>query len=321
MLDPSQSLHPRLTHVYQTHRDEMIRSHLKLRHIEVINALLQTGSLSSAAKVMNISQPSATKHLQHAEHSLGYALFRRHAGRLHPTPELLQLAPAIRHAYAGFDDVRRTAVNLRGCPQARLRVATVPALTGLLPVAYAALHAQHPLVRCEFSTGHHDELAQWLLLREIDLAVAFDPVSHPALGSEAVSSCRLVCAALPAVMGKYKDYSQIDAACLSTMPLIELMGSDPVGQLVGRYAERFGWPFPAPLLVKTHQVALELAARGQGVAVVDEISARRFQPALQVLVIQPEIEISVSALFLQPSTLSTAAAHFVAACRAVAQIR
>jgi len=299
----------------------MIRSLMKLRHIEVINALLQTGSLSSAAKVLNISQPSATKHLQHAESSLGYALFRRHAGRLHPTPELLQLAPAIRHAYAGFDDVRRTAVNLRGHPQAKLRVATVPALAGLLPEAYAALHAKHPMVRYEFSTGHHDELAQWLLLREIDLAVAFDPVSHPALGSEAVGSCRLVCAALPVVLGKYKAYPQIDAACLSAMPLIELMGSDPVGQLVSSYAERFGWPFPAPLLVKTHQVALELAACGQGVAVVDEISARRFQPALQVLVIEPETQISVRAMFLQSSTLSAAATHFIAACKAAAQVR
>ncbi len=294
---------------------------MKLRHIEIIHALLQTGSLSSAAKVLNITQPSATKHLQHAESSLGYALFSRHAGRLHPTPELLQLAPAIRHAYAGFDDARRTALNLRGRPQAKLRVATVPALTGLLPEAYAALHAQHPMVRCEFSTGHHDELAQWLLLREIDVAVAFDPVGHPALGTETVGSCRLVCAALPAVLGKYKAHTKIDAARLATMPLIELMGSDPVGQLVSSYAERFDWPFPAPLLVKTHQVALELAARGQGVAVVDEISARRFQPSLQVLVIEPEIHIPVRALFLQPTTLSAAAAHFIAAFSAIAQAR
>lgn len=288
---------------------------MKLRHIEVINAVLQTGSLSAASRLLSISQPSATKHLQHAEQTVGYALFRRHAGRLYPTQELLQLAPSIRQAYAGFDDVRRTAVNLRSRPQARLRVGTVPALAGLLPQAYQALHTQHPDLRCEFSTGHHDELTQWLLLREIDVGIAFDPASHPALAFEELASCRLVCAAQADLLGKYRKAKTIPAAALSSMPIIELLGTDPVGRLVATYAQRYEWPFPAPLLVKTHQVALELAACAQGVAVVDEISAQKFQPALHVLPIEPEARFPVRAMFLHPGALSAAANHFIVACR------
>ncbi len=288
---------------------------MKLRHIEVINAVLQTGSLSAAARLLSISQPSATKHLQHAEQTIGYALFRRHAGRLHPTQELLQLAPSIRQAYAGFDDVRRTAVNLRSRPQARLRVGTVPAMAGLLPDAYQSLHARHPKLRCEFSTGHHHELIQWLLLREIDVGIAFDPPSHPAVGFEDIASCRLVCAAQPELLGKYRKGKTINASALSSMPVIELLGTDPVGRLVATYAQRYEWAFPAPLVVKTHQVALELASRGLGVAVVDEISAQRFQPALQVLSIEPAAGIAVRAMFLHPGALSAAASHFIAACR------
>jgi DNA-binding transcriptional LysR family regulator len=288
---------------------------MKLRHIEVINAVLQTGSLSAAARLLNISQPSATKHLQHAEQTIGYALFQRHAGRLHPTQELLQLAPSIRHAYAGFDDVKRTAVNLRSSPQARLRVGTVPALTNVLPAAYQTLRAQHPDLRCEFSTGHHDELMQWLLLREIDIGVAFDPPSHPAVACEDMGHCRLVCAARPELLGKYRKSKTIPAAALSSMLVVELLGTDPVGRLVASYAQRFEWVFPAPLVVKTHQIALELAAQGLGVAVVDDISAQKFQPALQVLPIVPEARIAVCAMFLHPSALSAAASHFMAACR------
>lgn len=301
---------------------------MKLRHIEVINAVLQTGSLSAASRLLNISQPSATKHLQHAEQTVGYALFRRHAGRLHPTQELLQLAPSIRQAYAGFDDVRRTAVNLRSRPQARLRVGTVPAMAGLLPQAYQALHAQHPELRCEFSTGHHHELIQWLLLREIDVGIAFDPASHPALAFEDLATCRLVCAAQAELLGKYRKgkttnaatNATINAAALASMPVIELLGTDPVGRLVATYAQRYEWAFPAPLVVKTHQVALELAARGAGVAVVDEISAQKFQPALQVLSIEPEARFPVRAMFLHPGALSAAANHFIAACRDVLRV-
>ena len=289
---------------------------MNFRHIEIINAVLQTGSLSAAARLLNISQPSATKHLQHAELKVGYLLFRRQSGRLHPTQELLQLAPAIRSAFASVDDVRRTAAGLHGRPQARLRVGTVPSMAVIVPDAYETLRSKHPDVRCEFSTGHHLELMQWLLLREIDVGIAFDPPAHPALAYEDLAVLHLVCAARPEVLGKFRAAKAINAAALSTMPLIELHNTDPVGRLVGSYGAQFDWRFPAPLVVKTHQVALELATRGLGVAVVDDLSAARFRQQLTLLVIEPQADIVLRAMFLHPGALSAAANTFVAACRA-----
>ncbi|MES2886450.1 MAG: LysR family transcriptional regulator [Pseudomonadota bacterium] len=289
---------------------------MKLRHIEIVQALLQTGSLSAAARLLGISQPSATKHLQHAEGVVGYPLFKRHAGRLHPTRELLQLAPSIAAAWHSVDDVRRTALNLRSTPQAVLRVGTVPALSGQIPLAYQALLQQHPEVRCEFVTGHHHELVQWLLLHEIDVGIAFAPPGHPAMQAEELGTRRLVCAALPQLLGKYKAHRSVEAKHLATMPLIELVNTDPVGQLVATYAQRFGWRFPAALSVRTHRLALELAAQGLGVALVDDLSARAFLPALNVILVEPAAEIAVRAIFPKPGALSAAARHFIEAYRA-----
>ena len=289
---------------------------MKLRHIELIDARLQTGSLSGAARLLHISQPSATRHLQHAEATMGFALFRRQGGRLHPTQELMQLAPAIRSAAEGFDEVRRTAASLRGRPQPCLRVGTVPALSLLMPDAYAAMRAQHPELRFEFSTGHHQELAQRLLLRELDVAIAFDPPGHPALTLDDLASLSLVCAARPELLGKFRNAKVLDAAALATMPVIGLAGGDPVGRLMAAYGERFGWPAAPTLVVKTHQMALQLAERGFGVAVVDSLSAARFEPALRVLPLEPRGAIVLRAMVLQSGALSAAAGHFIAACRA-----
>src|SRR5579875_2454335 len=67
------------------------RTDMHLRYIELFHAVLTTGSLTGAAKLLNISQPAASKALQHAEDQLGFPLFSRVRGRLQPTQQALLL--------------------------------------------------------------------------------------------------------------------------------------------------------------------------------------------------------------------------------------
>ena len=64
---------------------------MRLRHIELFHAVLTAGSLTGAARLLNISQPAASKVLQLAEQQLGFPLFSRVRGRLQPTEEALLL--------------------------------------------------------------------------------------------------------------------------------------------------------------------------------------------------------------------------------------
>ena len=64
---------------------------MRLRHIEIFQAIRQTGSVSAAAQLLHVSQPAVTKVLQHAELQLGFPLFLRVRGKLQPTPEALAL--------------------------------------------------------------------------------------------------------------------------------------------------------------------------------------------------------------------------------------
>lgn len=47
---------------------------MKLRQFEVLHAILQTGSVTGAAKLLNVSQPSVSTVLQHLEAQLGMQL-------------------------------------------------------------------------------------------------------------------------------------------------------------------------------------------------------------------------------------------------------
>src|SRR5690606_4101492 len=85
---------------------------MRLRHIEIFQAILQTGSVTGAAGLLNVSQPAASKALQHAEAQLGFTLFRRVRGQLLPTPEARILEQSTARVFEELQRARRLAGGL-----------------------------------------------------------------------------------------------------------------------------------------------------------------------------------------------------------------
>ena len=109
---------------------------MKLRHIEVFQAIRQAGSVSGAAQLLHVSQPAVSKVLQHAEQQLGFPLFLRVRGKLLATPEALELEREVAMLSDSLQAVRRLAQNLRRQPGHSLRIGATPALAlSLLPRA------------------------------------------------------------------------------------------------------------------------------------------------------------------------------------------
>ncbi|NOJ99318.1 LysR family transcriptional regulator, partial [Corallococcus coralloides] len=64
---------------------------LNLKQIEVFRAIMLTGSISGAAKLLHVSQPAVSRLIGYTEQRLGLSLFERIKGRLYPTPEARHL--------------------------------------------------------------------------------------------------------------------------------------------------------------------------------------------------------------------------------------
>ena len=56
---------------------------MNLRQIEVFRAVMITGSVSGAARLLHVSIPAVSRLLSHTESRLGFLLFERVKGRLH----------------------------------------------------------------------------------------------------------------------------------------------------------------------------------------------------------------------------------------------
>ncbi|MET1255257.1 LysR family transcriptional regulator [Aliikangiella maris] len=118
---------------------------MRLCHIEIFNAVYTTGSVSSAAKMLNITQPTASKILKHAESQLGFLLFERIKGRLVPTEEAKVLFSETRNIYKQISSLKRTSRNLSRPEMGCIKIATVPAIgIELLPKAIIEFKKNSP---------------------------------------------------------------------------------------------------------------------------------------------------------------------------------
>ena len=62
-------------------------AHLNLRQLEAFRATMRSGSITEAAEIMHISQPSVSRLIADIERSVGFPLFLRSGRGLTPTLE------------------------------------------------------------------------------------------------------------------------------------------------------------------------------------------------------------------------------------------
>ncbi len=272
---------------------------MRLRQIEVFRAVMLTGTVSEAARLLHVSQPVVTRVLQHAEASLGFRLFDRAKGRLRPTPEATALYGDVERLYGEIDRVRRVSESLRHKGAGRLRVAATPSLADpLLVPALQRFCARHPDTQVQVLTHHTDEIVQGLLRNQIDIGFAFAPPRHEAIAAQTVAEGRMLLA-VP------RGQPLAGAARRTPLPMARLMdrafiGYDDhssLGLMVRQLLARNALEPRSTLEVQTYSLARKLVESGLGVALLDQYTALGSDPGTVSLhEIQPAMAFEIQML-------------------------
>ena len=291
---------------------------MRLRHIEVFNAVMLTGSVSGAARLINVTQPAVSRILQHAELQLGFALFQRAKGRLSPTAEALSLYPHIERLFAQLDDVQRLAANLKAGDSAKeLRILTVLALSyEILPHAIKLFRVKHPDVNITIKALHSPQIVAALVLQEAEVGFLLSPVVHSALAVEHLVDGRVVCIAPKGMLTsrflKRGNITLTELAKLDKVPVIGLDALDPVGRVLNQASRDAGVGLKFDITVQTYHSALALAHHGLGVALVDTCTAASADVSrVDVLDLEPLIPVPIQALLPAGKPGSVAVRAFV----------
>ncbi len=277
----------------------------RLRQMEVFRAVMVTGSINGAAKLLYTSQPAISRVVSHTEATLGLSLFDRAKGKLIPTPEAQALFSEVEAFYQRALQVEEFASGLAQGASGTLNVSCSPCLSkGMMARAIAQFAQRYPKVRINLRTTLLNNMAQEILSNQVDIAVSVLPLENPNLKGEMFTSGRMVC--IVPTGHELASREAVSIADLARFTLVAHHPTIPFGQLVSNAFRRADVEFAPHIDVYQTDVACALVRSGVAVAMVDEFSLDGIGGGLHALRLEEEILLTPSVV---RSALSTRQGH------------
>jgi DNA-binding transcriptional LysR family regulator len=307
--------------------DARLKSRLRLRDLDMLMAVAQSGSMAKAANRLSISQPAISKSISEMEHTLGVKLFDRVVKGVEPTRygrALLKWAAAV------FDDLRRGVeeIEFLADPTAgELRIGVAePMQGGFIPKVIDRVTRQHPRISVEVWP-----VSQWtaqlreLRARNVDLQVGrlMQTQNENDLHTEVLFNDRAFVVASP--HHRVAKRRRIELADL----VDELWSLPPAattvaGQMIADAFRGLGLDLPKrSVFTPSIQVHCGLLATGRYLAV---FPGSLLQFGLQHMPIKvlpvrwPTMDLPVGVTVLKQRTLSPVAQLFIEHAREVAKL-
>ncbi|PCJ51101.1 MAG: LysR family transcriptional regulator [Gammaproteobacteria bacterium] len=284
---------------------------MRLRHIEVFHAIYTTGSITNAAKLLHVSQPSVSKVLSHAEMQLGFKLFDRVKGRLIATHEADLLFKEADRIYRQINTINDAAYNIKNNDLGQISIALAPAFGfDLIPQAVAEYRKKHQNIIFNIQTLHNEEVLKHLLRHKSEVAILFSPDSYSGISEINFGTGNLV-VVYPIKLLPHKP-SKISIEELEQYPLISISDSGPLANLINQEATQKAITLRNVIKVKTYFIAVNLVKHGAGVCIVDEFTAKSQQSDnIAIAQLEDPLEFSIKGLHLENKSLSTVTRNFL----------
>lgn len=275
---------------------------LEIRHLKLVRAIADAGSVTRAASTLHLSQSAVSHQLNDLERELGTRLFDRVGKRMVPTAVGAHLISAAHRLLADLAEVERSLDDHRGT-RVPLRLAS-SCFTSYhwLPAALSHFGSHHPTVELDLVLGATRRTHEALLQDEIDVAITTHPPKDETWQSTVVVESELVALASKrhAVTGRTRRGGLPWGALHDCEILVHDISDDDLRRLDA--AVKWSWErdrgqkLATPLAVRKiplSEALLQLVGAGFGVAIVDR------------WVVSPYLGKTLVALSLSPRTTRT----------------
>lgn len=296
---------------------------MELRQLEAFAAVISTGSVTAAGRMLGRSQPAISRLVQELEQEIGYALFSRNGPRITPNEQGFLLYEDVAHALHSLQQIRQRAREIAGGSQRPLNLLATPALAaGLVPAALARLEGAmaQSISHIQLRSASPEQVAQGVLTGAAQLGVSSLPLEHRGLQVHWIG--RAPCVAVLPEADPLAAFDVVPLLALAERRIITM--ANPY-RLRGRLDEAFAAARPGAQpgdtqFMETNASVNAMAAvrAGLGVSVLEPVTALGLP--LQGVVVRP-LDTEIPFLFgvvSQQATPCTPAMD--ALCQALTQV-
>ena len=254
------------------------------RQLEAFIAVISSGSMTGAARMLGRSQPAVTRLIQDLEADLGFDLLHRNGPRITPTSRGVQFYEEAERIMSGLRHLRDRANAIAlDRPHAIEIVATHALAAGIVPAALARLDAHRVPANVLFRSCSAEQVVQSVLSRTAEVGLSSLPIDHP--GLEVHWIVEAPCVAVVRCDDPLAQCDRIPLAALNARRVITIGNPYRLRRGIDRALAAAGVTIGAVIETNASINALLAARAGLGVAVIEPATA--FGVPVEGVVVRP----------------------------------
>jgi DNA-binding transcriptional LysR family regulator len=290
---------------------------LTLRQIEVVRAIMVTGTVAGAAKLLNVSAPGISRLMKHTEDMLGVRLFNRRHGRYVPTQEARNIFDLLDTIHRKVDDLQSAVGRLGSGDGQELSFASVPSIANVMvPLAVERLRRRFPELGIEVNIVKIEETIDYLLLGRGEVVAVSSRFDHSIIDFAPLATGRLLC--IVPLDSELAEKTSIRPEEIVEHELIGIDPKDPYGHIMTEIFRSEGLTFTMNIKARFGTTVGSLVAAGLGIAIIDEFTVAYGKlPGVKCLEIEAKTTFHTYVAYRNDVALSVFAEAFIDLLRTV----
>ena len=151
---------------------------ITFRQLRLFLALAETGSVSAAARMVHVTQPTASMGLKEITDAIGVPLYEVVARKVHLTAMGQELAKTARAISTQWESFEQEVHGVKGLTQGKLKVAVVSTAKYFIPRILGTFCAKYPQIDISLEVLNRDGVVQRLEENLDDLYIMSQPPLH-----------------------------------------------------------------------------------------------------------------------------------------------
>ena len=279
---------------------------LNLSKYETLAAVVELGSLTLAARQLNVTQSAVSHTLDSLERELGFPILRRSRAGVRLTDEGERLMPAVRALLSSAEQLGQTASSIRGLDTGLVRIGAFTSVAvHWLPGVLKEFQTDFPKVEFKLLNGDYHDVEQWLSEGSIDIGFVNVPCS---LDCECIPLMEDRLLAILPLDSRFQSYPKFPLVECETEPFISLLESSDHD--ARRALDAAGVRPNVRFYTKDDYAILAMVEQGLGMSIMPELLLKGRHDRLLTLPLIPEAKRTIGIAIAAGSRAGPATRRF-----------